>query len=166
MITLARSIPAVDKAHSLVSVFSVLKGLLQKSVKLVKSHSDRSLRFIALAGNKVSWIWAEIGVESCFNRKRTHQTTIIMKRDISTIFITPTLAFEACTCHTWKLIEQHIRWTLVETGNVKAIKAWPKLISEPNCLATSISHLRKISSTGEPYCLLRKRERYITAFVV
>ena len=100
VITLARSILAVDKAHSLVSVFSVLKGLLQKSVKLVKSHSDRSLRFITLVGNKVSWIWAEIGVESCFNRKRTHQTTIIMKRDISTIFITPTLAFEACTCHT------------------------------------------------------------------
>ena len=100
VITLARSILAVDKAHSLVSVFSVLKGLLQKSVKLIKSHSDRSLRFITLAGNKVSWIWAEIGVESCFNRKRTHQTTIIMKRDISTIFITPTLAFEACTCHT------------------------------------------------------------------
>lgn len=52
MITLARSIHAVDKAHSLVSVFSVLKGLLQKSIKLVKSHSDRSLRFIALAVTK------------------------------------------------------------------------------------------------------------------
>ena len=56
VITLARSILAVDKAHSLVSVFSVLKGLLQKSVKLVKlaNRDQPHVHFVVLEnGQKI-----------------------------------------------------------------------------------------------------------------